>query len=211
MIYLLQCGYWSVASATWLVFYCCHTHHTLHIHWASKHSRFTLHFTDPDSSTSSTTTISFTFLPPFHHWFLFLFSPLWMFLLRVNCYCEMMAMLISCVITQRFVSFTNAWLSVTLCWNDDHTTKTHTMLQCSRWKSLVLIYNETLRLLWMDGWMDDVRFSSSVRVSRAFHSVTHTRVQRSLSHGTLDKITYYAEIRIACLLFWLSYHCILSQ
>ena len=121
-----------------------------------------------------------------------------MFLLWVYCYCEMMSLVISCVLTLCIVSFTNACLRVTLYWNDDHTTtKTHTMLQCTRWKPLVSIYNETLRLF-VDGWMDNVGLTSGVRgvllapcpcVSRAFHSVNHTRVQRSLSQEMLDRIT----------------------
>ena len=89
-----------------------------------------------------------------------------MFLLLVYCYCEVMSLVISCVLALCIVSFTSAWLGVTLYWNDDHTTtKTHTMLQCTRWKPLVSIYNETLRLF-VDGWMMCVSPTASV-VSRS--------------------------------------------
>ena len=77
-----------------------------------------------------------------------------------------MSLVISCVLTLCIVSFTSACLHVTLYWNDDHTTtKTHTMLQCKRWKPLVSIYNETLRLF-VDGWMMCVSPAASV-VSRS--------------------------------------------
>ena len=105
-----------------------------------------------------------------------------MFLLWFYCDSEVMSLVISCVLTLCIVRFTSAWLRATLYWNDDHiTTKTHTMLQCTRWEPLVSIYNETLRLF-VDGWMMCVSPAASV-VSRSRVRASTAPFNQSPTHA----------------------------